>query len=307
MRELADDHAARADRYRRVAEAIEKGNIGEHKIASLLDVLDGAGWFVLNDRYKSKNSRANIDHILVGPPGVCVIDSKNWNSGQLRLDDRGMALGKYRRDDQLAGVKAQATVVEESARAVVPGAITAPVVAFASDVGLRTPQYHHGVMCMQAEQLLPWLTAQPTHLSPQQVHQLASSLDASFPPRSGAPNPFTLAELSSAPPAQGARNPGRRPSSVRARPPRSVGSLTGRAGDVAIAGVQALTSWLARVTIALILVALVITVGVPLMTKALQSAIPRMLPTAQPSPFVVAPAHPAPPRPGQSIVTPRHP
>ncbi|MGH8932025.1 MAG: nuclease-related domain-containing protein [Egibacteraceae bacterium] len=35
------------------------------------------GWVVLHD-LAIRGSRANIDHLLIGPPGVVVIDSKRW-------------------------------------------------------------------------------------------------------------------------------------------------------------------------------------------------------------------------------------
>lgn len=145
------EHAAKALNYARVAEAIEKGNAGEHKVAALLDVLDGAGWVVLNDRYKSSTSRANIDHILVGPPGVCVIDSKNWKSGPVRFDDRGMAVGRYRRDQELAAAKGIADVVALRVRDVAVEVITGPVIVLAEAMGLTEPRFHHQVMLMQAD------------------------------------------------------------------------------------------------------------------------------------------------------------
>lgn len=85
FRELAVEHDAKAANYRRMAEACAKGNAGEVQIAALLDTLDGAGWRVLNDRYKSKTSTANLDHVVIGPGGVSVIDTKNWSGGRIRL------------------------------------------------------------------------------------------------------------------------------------------------------------------------------------------------------------------------------
>jgi hypothetical protein len=297
LRALAEDHSAKAENYRRVAEAIEKGNVGEHKIASLLDVLDGVGWVVLNDRYKSAGSRANIDHILVGPPGVCVIDSKNWTSGSVRLDDRGMAVGKYRRDDELAGAKTAAAVVSSHASQVVPGVITAPVLAFASQVGLAAPVYHHGVMCMQAEQLLPWLTQQPRSLTPQQVHQVGSSLDAAFPPRAGSAIPLTTAafdRLRTAPvetraSPQPRLTKSRRPRAATAPPAATRSGLRAYARHAALSAVHDFVSVVTRAAMAIFLVLLLLLVGLPLMTKLVNSQLPKLLPTPAPSSPAVAP------------------
>src|SRR5687768_6626707 len=93
-RELAEQAA----RLRDVTSKVEKGNEGERRIGDRLDILDGAGWHVLHDRRKSSSSRANLDHVVVGPPGVLVIDAKNWSGGLLRLDGRGMRMGSWRKD-----------------------------------------------------------------------------------------------------------------------------------------------------------------------------------------------------------------
>lgn len=182
----------RATRQRRVAEAVEKGNAGERLVGGLLDVLDGAGWVVLHDRYRSASSPANLDHVVVGPPGVFVVDAKNWTGERLRLDERGMALDRYRKDEELWAVRADAALVGERVAAVAPEAVTTGVLAFVQDLGLTGPVAHQGVVVLQAEQLLLWLTSQPVRLTAQQVHQLGSTLDAALPPRSGRRTPLTV-------------------------------------------------------------------------------------------------------------------
>ena len=58
------------------------GAVGEEKTAAALERL-GDSWVVLHDR-RIPGSRANIDHIAIGPPGVFVIESKDY-SGQVSL------------------------------------------------------------------------------------------------------------------------------------------------------------------------------------------------------------------------------
>ncbi len=101
LRALSAERQAEADKYAALAAAIEKGNHGEHVVAELLDVLDGAGWCVLHDRYKP-GFAANLDHVVVGPPGLFVIDAKNWKPAPLRFDERGMSLRGYRKDESYA-------------------------------------------------------------------------------------------------------------------------------------------------------------------------------------------------------------
>jgi hypothetical protein len=291
FRELEAQYAAKAENYRKMAERIEKGNAGETQVAGLLDVLDGAGWRVLNDRYQSSQSPVNIDHILIGPPGVCVIDSKNWSGGRLTFDNRGMTMGRYRRDDELRSVKEAANVVGRRAQQAVAEVITGPVLAFAQPVGLEAPVFEHGVVCLEAGQLLSWLTSVPQNLTPQQVHQLGSTLDAAFPPRVGGQNPFIVAAMTRAPKTQ-------------RRPPSRGPSLTRRAGYGVLAaaadGVRDLTSWATRAAIALTLILLWIAVGIPLTTKAIEATMQHMLP----APTATANPHPTPTPGPHRLVTP---
>ncbi len=125
-------------------------------------------------------SPANLDHVLVGPAGVFVIDAKNWTCGRLRLDERGMAVGKWRKDDELHSAKVDADIVREHVDGLGERAGTAAVVAFVHDMGLSAPVQHRGVVLLQREQLLPWLTALPSRLGPDQVSYLAAALDVEF-------------------------------------------------------------------------------------------------------------------------------
>jgi hypothetical protein len=76
LRALSAERQAEADAA--LAAAVEKGNHGERVVADLLDVLDGAGWCVLHDRYKP-GSPANIDHVVVGPP-ACTSSTRRTGS-----------------------------------------------------------------------------------------------------------------------------------------------------------------------------------------------------------------------------------
>jgi hypothetical protein len=68
--------------------AWRRGAIGERRTARLLASLDGRGWAVLHD-LAIPGSAANIDHLVIGPGGVLVIDSKQFR-GRLHLDAYGM-------------------------------------------------------------------------------------------------------------------------------------------------------------------------------------------------------------------------
>jgi hypothetical protein len=65
--------------WRRCAEATwRRGAVGERRTARALARLRRAGYVVLHDR-ALPGSRANVDHLLIGPSGIWVVDSKRWH------------------------------------------------------------------------------------------------------------------------------------------------------------------------------------------------------------------------------------
>ena len=76
------------------AVAWRRGAAGERRTARLLDPLERHGWAVLHD-LALPGSRANIDHLVIGPGGVLVIDSKQYR-GRLQLESSGrLWYGRY--------------------------------------------------------------------------------------------------------------------------------------------------------------------------------------------------------------------
>ncbi len=173
----------RAEHSRQVAGLITLGNDGEQIIGAVLEQLTPDGWVVLHDRRRQPGSPANLDHILVGPAGIFVIDAKNWTGGRLRLDDRGMALAKWRKDDELHAAKVDGDIVREHVAALGVVARTVAVLAFVRDMGLVGPVEHKQVVLLQRDQLLIWLRGLPTLITPGQVACVAAGLDALLPPR----------------------------------------------------------------------------------------------------------------------------
>jgi hypothetical protein len=64
--------------HRRTTEIWAIGSAGEHTVGARLDRLTAKGIVVIHDR-RIPGSRANIDHIVVAPSGVYVIDTKKWS------------------------------------------------------------------------------------------------------------------------------------------------------------------------------------------------------------------------------------
>lgn len=92
-REEARRARARAATLARRAEMFEKGADGEAATAAMLAQLPPE-WSAIHDVRWPTRRLANIDHIVVGPGGIFVIDSKNWSGrvttecGHLRQNGR---------------------------------------------------------------------------------------------------------------------------------------------------------------------------------------------------------------------------
>jgi hypothetical protein len=65
-----------------------RGAVGERRTARLLAPLERHGWAVLHD-LAIPGSVANIDHLVIGPGGVIVINSKQYR-GRLHIDSYGL-------------------------------------------------------------------------------------------------------------------------------------------------------------------------------------------------------------------------
>ena len=92
--------------------AWEAGAEGERLVAAELDALTAAGWSVLHDVRWPGRQRANLDHVLVGPGGVVVVDSKNW-TGQVSVRDGVLRVGSHRKDRELEAVSQAVEAVAE--------------------------------------------------------------------------------------------------------------------------------------------------------------------------------------------------
>lgn len=98
-----------------------KGALGEAKLAAKLERWTAdAGVILLHDR-RILGSRANIDHIAVGPAGVFVIDAKR-SKGRIAVERRGgpfaertehLLVGRRDQSKLLDGIARQVAVVRE--------------------------------------------------------------------------------------------------------------------------------------------------------------------------------------------------
>jgi hypothetical protein len=159
------------------AVAWRRGAAGERRTARLLDPLERHGWAVLHD-LAIPGSRANLDHLVIGPGGVFVIDSKQYR-GRLQLDPSGRLWhGRY----PLAPVLQALSFEADQAAQVLPdpGVAVVPIVAVH---GAEVPWGKvvvEGVPVVAARRLPSMLRGLPAVLGPERVASLADQARVRF-------------------------------------------------------------------------------------------------------------------------------
>jgi len=88
----------------------QRGAHGERHTAHLLDRLTRDGYVAFHD-LAMPDSPANIDHLLIGPTGVFVIDSKQWTGSVHQGADGLVWHNHYRLDRALETVRWEAATV----------------------------------------------------------------------------------------------------------------------------------------------------------------------------------------------------
>jgi Nuclease-related domain len=150
--------------------AWRRGAAGERRTARLLSTLERHGWAVLHD-LAIPCSQANIDHLVIGPGGVLVIDSKQYR-GQLHLDRHGMVWhGRHLLVSALRKVLWQADQADE-----VLGIADIQVAAIVAIHGASVPWgvlQADGVTIVPARRVPNLLQALPPILGPERVAWLA--------------------------------------------------------------------------------------------------------------------------------------
>jgi hypothetical protein len=155
------------------------GAAGERRTARLLAQLERHGWVVLHD-LAVPGSRANIDHLAIGPGGVFVIDSKQYR-GRLQLDSSGRLWpGRHPLAPALRVVSFEA---DQAAQILADQGVT--VVPIVAVHGAQVPWGKvviDGVPVVPARRLPSMLGALPAVLGPERVVGLADQARIRFHP-----------------------------------------------------------------------------------------------------------------------------
>ena len=153
-------------------EAHRKGAEGEEAVGAQLDTLRPQGFVVFHDM-GIPGSNANVDHLVIGPTGIFMVDAKVRNNKvNLSNQDKLFSGGNMVRTKTTAG---EAKAVEKALRGVLPNRM--PVQAVMCFVDSALPRLDHpidGVRIVSMRKgLLPFITAQPPVLGFDSVMQIA--------------------------------------------------------------------------------------------------------------------------------------
>lgn len=175
-REIARQRRERSEQRARQADLREKGSRVEQATASLLDTLTSLGWHTWHDVAWPGRDRATIDHVLLGPGGLFVIDSVHW-SGRITAADDGLRQGGRRRDSAVRGAEEAALAVS----ATVGYLPTTGVICFVRDEAVRG--WVRDVMVCSTTTLLEMaVTSRARVLHPAAVERHAAQMDRALRP-----------------------------------------------------------------------------------------------------------------------------
>ncbi|HWH30459.1 MAG TPA: NERD domain-containing protein, partial [Mycobacteriales bacterium] len=154
-------------------------------VRALIEPLRAEGWRLLHRRRWPGTRRADIDHLLVGPGGVFLLDSKNWR-GDVRVSGGRLWQGDDDVSDQVEGLADQLTAVE--AALVDEGLAPLEIVGALVFVGKNLPLTNLGRAHLLSDgDLLRWLRARGTRLRPADIVRTAAALERAAPPVDEAP------------------------------------------------------------------------------------------------------------------------
>jgi hypothetical protein len=137
-----------------LVERRDRGATGEEHVGRLLDQLGGRGWGVIHD---ASFGNGNVDHIVVGPPGVFTVETKS-HPGPIRVSRVHGAV--------LSQARAQSAAVGR-----VTGLQPEPMIVYSRAWVDRPGARRRGVRIVPARTLVSYLERQHEALSREQVHE----------------------------------------------------------------------------------------------------------------------------------------
>jgi hypothetical protein len=160
------------------------GARGEEATGRLLDSLEPEGFYAIHDR-QIPGGYENIDHLVLGPTGIFVVETKNYGGG-LWLSQESIFVGRYNHDAMIAQVKRQVRAIETL---IAPLHIE-PLICLHRARLPKEVVVFQGVKIFGPETLSSILRAGPCETDPQklaQMQRLARALDKKLLPATHRP------------------------------------------------------------------------------------------------------------------------
>ncbi len=180
---------------RQTTEAWKKGYEGEVRTGQQLDDLP-EGYTVLHD-LRLPGTRANIDHVVIGPTGVFTVETKNYSSDVTIRSGTARRAGRSM-DPVLAQANGQASALRRVLRCEVRAVVCVQGAGVALQGWFAKPVVD-GVRFCSGRRLGDVLTRMPSALSGGEVERLSQAARAQFRPAT---------RSAKSPPASGPRGNG---------------------------------------------------------------------------------------------------
>jgi hypothetical protein len=157
-------------------ENYQRGAWGEQRTTAVLAPLLDEGWTVIHDLPRTKS---NLDHVLIGPGGVFVLDTKSFRgTTEARRDTLAItcAPGRvpdYKSDKLARSARAQGAELNQILRLRGQARVW---VSAAAVLWTDFPQQRaegDRMTYLHGDQLIAWLREQPARLNARQIDQLA--------------------------------------------------------------------------------------------------------------------------------------
>jgi hypothetical protein len=145
------------------------GADGEKKVASRLETL-GKGWHVLH-AVPVGDRNSDIDHVVIGPPGVFTLNTKNHSGARVWVAERSFLVNGQKTDYLLnSRFEAERAAKLLSAACGFGIAVEPIIVVLAADLVIKSqpPDVH----VVARRRIANWLLRRPPVLHPQVVEEL---------------------------------------------------------------------------------------------------------------------------------------
>jgi hypothetical protein len=152
------------------------GALGEERTGELLAPLEAQGFRLIHDR-QIPRSQANIDHIVVGPPGVFIVETKNY-AGRVKIRGDGVWVAGRRRTEIVAQAKREAAAV---AAVIAPTPVAPLLCVHRAELGWFKMEAD-GVRIVGPKEMLKLLRKAPVQLTSEEVARLAERIERGLKP-----------------------------------------------------------------------------------------------------------------------------